>query len=137
MRFEALPIADALAVWPDRHPDARGWFTRTFCRDEFTARGLAGDFVQGSAAFNETRGTLRGMHFQGAPNAEVKLVRCTRGAVYDVLLDLRPGSRTWGHWHAVELTEVNGVTLYIPQGVAHGYQTLADATEVHYQMSER
>ena len=115
----------------------RGWFARTFCRDEFTAHGLIGDFVQCSASFNARRGTLRGMHFQRAPHAETKLVRCTRGAVFDVLLDLRPRSATFRCWQAAELSEENGVAVYIPAGVAHGFQTLTDASEVFYQITER
>jgi dTDP-4-dehydrorhamnose 3,5-epimerase len=137
MRFEELTLAGAFVVSPERHDDARGWFARTFCRDEFTARGLIGDFIQCNASFNARRGTLRGMHWQRAPHAETKLVRCTRGAVFDVLLDLRPGSATFRHWQAAELSEENGVALYIPAGVAHGFQSLADASEVFYQIAER
>ena len=137
MRFEELPLAGAFVVSPERHDDARGWFARTFCRDEFTAHGLIGDFIQCSASFNARRGTLRGMHYQRAPHAETKLVRCTRGAVFDVLLDLRPGSATFRRWQAAELSEQNGVAVYIPAGVAHGFQSLADASEVFYQIAER
>jgi dTDP-4-dehydrorhamnose 3,5-epimerase len=137
MRFEELKLAGAFVVAPERHCDARGWFARTFCRDEFAAHGLIGDFVQCSTSFNARRGTLRGMHFQCAPHAEVKLVRCTRGAVFDVLLDLRPGSATFRCWHAVELSEANGVAVSIPGGFAHGFQSLTDASEVFYQITER
>jgi dTDP-4-dehydrorhamnose 3,5-epimerase len=137
MRFEELPLAGAFVISPERHDDERGWFARTFCRDEFAAHDLVGDFVQCSASFNARGGTLRGMHFQCAPHAETKLVRCTRGAVFDVLLDLRGGSTTFRHWHAVELTEHNGAAVYIPAGLAHGYQSLVDASEVFYQITER
>jgi len=137
MRFDALELAGAFMVRSERHADERGWFARTFCRDEFTARGLLADFVQCSASFNARRGTLRGMHFQRAPYSETKLARCTRGVVFDVLLDLRPRSRTFRCWHAAELSEENGVAVYIPAGVAHGFQTLTDAAEVFYQITER
>jgi len=137
MRFEELPLAGAFVVSPERHDDARGWFVRTFCRDEFTAHGLNGDFIQCSASFNARRGTLRGMHYQRAPHTETKLVRCTRGAVFDVLLDLRPGSATFRRWQAAELSADNGVAVYVPAGVAHGFQSLADASEVFYQIEER
>ena len=137
MRFEELPLVGAFIVSPERHCDARGWFARTFCHDEFAAHGLIGDFAQCSASFNARSGTLRGMHFQCAPHAETKLVRCTRGAVFDVLLDLRRGSATFRCWHAVELSETNGVAVYIPAGIAHGFQSLTDASEVYYQITER
>jgi len=137
MLFDELPLAGAFVISPDRHCDARGWFARTFCRDEFVAQRLIGDFVQCSTSFNAQRGTLRGMHFQRAPHAETKLVRCTRGAVFDVLLDLRSSSATYRHWHAAELTEDNGLALYMPAGFAHGFQSLADDTEVLYQITER
>ena len=137
MRLEQLPLAGAFIVSPERHCDARGWFARTFCRDEFAAHGLTGDFVQCSASFNARRGTLRGMHFQRAPHEETKLVRCTRGAVFDVLLDLRPGSATLCRWHAVELNDQDGVAVYVPAGLAHGFQSLTDTTEVFYQITER
>src|SRR4029077_1453880 len=123
-----LPLAGAFVVSPERHDDARGWFVRTFCRDELTAHGLNGDFIQCSASFNARRGTLRGMHYQRAPHTETKLVRCTRGAVFDVLLDLRPDSATFRRWQAAELNEQNGMAVYIPAGVAHGFQSLADAS---------
>ena len=130
-------LVGAFIVSPERHCDARGWFARTFCHDEFAAHGLIGDFVQCSASFNARRGTLRGLHFQHAPHAETKLVRCIRGAVFDVLLDLRPHSATFGDWHAVELSDANGVAVYVPAGVAHGFQSLTDASEVLYQIAKR
>jgi len=137
MRFEALALDGAFLVTPERHEDQRGWFARTFCRDEFVAHGLVGDFVQCSASFNARRGTLRGMHFQRPPHAETKLVRCTRGAVLDVLLDLRPEAPSFRRWQAIELSEANGLAVYVPAGLAHGFQTLTDAAEVLYQIDER
>ena len=137
MRFAPLPLAGAFVIGQERRCDHRGWFARTFCRDEFAAHGLIGDFVQCSASFNARRGTLRGLHFQHAPHAETKLVRCIRGAVFDVLLDLRPHSATFGDWHAVELSDANGVAVYVPAGVAHGFQSLTDASEVLYQIAKR
>jgi dTDP-4-dehydrorhamnose 3,5-epimerase len=137
MRFDELPLAGAFVISPERHCDTRGWFARTFCRDEFAAHGLTVDFVQCSTSFNAHRGTLRGMHLQRAPHAETKLVRCTRGAIFDVLLDLRRKSATYRHWRAAELTENDGRALYIPAGFAHGFQSLADDTEVLYQITER
>ena len=135
MRFAELPLAGAFVIAPERHRDARGWFARTFCRDEFAAHGLDGDFVQCSVSFNARRGTLRGMHFQRPPHAETKLVRCTRGAVFDVAVDIRRNSPTFGRWFAVELTADNRRAFYIPAGFAHGFQTLADDSELFYQMS--
>ncbi|MEJ0017344.1 MAG: dTDP-4-dehydrorhamnose 3,5-epimerase family protein [Acetobacteraceae bacterium] len=132
-----LRLAGAFVVAPERQQDHRGWFARTFCRDEFAAHGLVADFAQCSTSFNTSRGTLRGMHVQRAPHAETKLVRCTRGAVFDVLLDLRSGEATHLTWQAVELTQDNGLGVYIPAGVAHGFQTMADATEVLYQIDQR
>ena len=136
MLFTPLPLAGAFTVAPERHQDSRGWFARTFCQEEFAAHGLAASFVQCSTSFNGRRGTLRGMHLQRAPHEEVKLVRCTRGAVFDVLLDLRPQSPSFCRWHAVELSADNGLAVYIPAGFAHGFQTLVDRSEVFYQIAE-
>jgi dTDP-4-dehydrorhamnose 3,5-epimerase len=116
--------------------DNRGFFARSFCQNEFAARGLKTDAVQCNISFNNNRGTLRGMHFQLAPKAEAKLVRCTRGAIHDVIIDLRPESATYCQWIAVELTRDNHRALYIPEGFAHGFQTLEDDSEVFYQMFE-
>ncbi len=123
-------------VTPEPRRDERGFFARTWCREEFAAHGLNPNLVQCSISFNAKRGTLRGMHYQAMPHQEAKLVRCTRGAIYDVVLDLRPGSPTFGQWHAAELTADNRQMVYIPEGVAHGLQTLSDDTEVFYQISE-
>jgi dTDP-4-dehydrorhamnose 3,5-epimerase len=134
--FTPTSLAGAYFVDIDPRVDHRGFFARTWCRREFDAQGLDGRLVQCSLSFNERRGTLRGMHWQAAPHAEVKLVRCLRGAIYDVIIDLRPGSATFLEHIAVSLTADNRRALYVPEGVAHGFVTLADATEVSYQMSE-
>lgn len=130
-----LPIRGAFIIRPEPQTDSRGFFARYWCKREFTAHGLNGDIVQCSIAFNRKRGTVRGLHYQAPPHAEVKLVRCTAGGIYDVLVDLRPGSDTYGKWFATDLTSRNHLMLYIPEEVAHGYQTLMDDTEVSYQMS--
>jgi dTDP-4-dehydrorhamnose 3,5-epimerase len=137
MRFTELALHGAFLVAPERQQDERGYFARTWCREEFASQGLVAELVQCSTSFNARRGTLRGLHFQRAPHAEIKLVRCTRGAMFDVLLDLRPDAATFCRWQAVELTEDNGLAVYIPAGFAHGFQTLTDGTEVFYQMAER
>ena len=116
--------------------DERGFFARAFCRREFEAHGLNPNLAQCNLSFNKSRGTLRGMHYQLAPHAEVKLIRCTRGAIYDVIVDLRPQSRTFKQWMGVELTSDNHAMLYVPEGFAHGYLTLEENTEVFYQVSE-
>lgn len=136
MRFQETPLAGAFVVEPERHGDERGYFARTFCVDEFAARGLEARIVQCSTSFNRKRGTLRGLHFQTKPREEDKLVRCTRGCIFDVMVDLRPESETYKKWFGAELSAENGRALYIPRGFAHGFQTLADGTEVLYQMSE-
>lgn len=115
--------------------DDRGFFARTWCREEFAAIGLAADIAQCSISYNLRRGTLRGMHYQAEPHAEAKLVRCLRGAIYDVALDLRPASPAFRRWEAVQLDDVRRQALYIPAGCAHGFQTLSDDTEVLYQIT--
>lgn len=117
--------------------DERGFFARTFCRQEFEAHGLNPEVVQCNVSFNERKGTLRGMHYQAAPFAEAKLVRCTSGSIYDVIIDLRPTSATFKKHFAVELSAENGRVLYIPEDFAHGFQTLQNDTEVFYQMAQR
>lgn len=116
--------------------DERGFFARTWCRKEFGAHGLNPDLMQCNTSFNKKRGTLRGMHYQAAPYEEAKLVRCTMGAIYDVIIDIREMSETYLQWFACELTAENRKMLYVPEGFAHGFQTLVDNTEVLYQMSE-
>jgi len=118
-----------------RLEDERGFFARSWCQKEFEEHGFNSQLVQCNISFNKRRGTLRGMHYQTAPYEEAKLVRCTRGALYDVVIDLRPTSQTFKSWFAVELTSANHRALYIPEGFAHGFQTLTDNTEVFYQMS--
>lgn len=135
MIFRETPLAGAWVLEPERIADERGFFARTWCRRDFEARGLDAAIAQCSVSFNRRRGTLRGLHFQVEPHAEVKLVRVTRGAVWDVIVDLRPGSPTFRQHFAVVLSAEAGNQLYIPKGVAHGFQTLEDATEVSYQIS--
>jgi dTDP-4-dehydrorhamnose 3,5-epimerase len=130
------PLRNAFVIEPDSLEDARGLFARTWCQREFEAHGLDTRIAQCSTSFNKRRGTLRGMHYQVPPVAETKLVRCTRGAIYDVIIDLRPDSPTFTEHFAVVLTADNRKMLHIPVGFAHGFQTLEDATEVFYQISE-
>jgi len=125
-----------LVIKPEKHSDQRGFFARTFCRQEFEAHGLNPQVAQCSVSFNRCKGTLRGMHYQAAPFAETKLVRCTSGSIFDVIIDLRSSSRTFKQYFAVELSSKNRKILYIPEGFAHGFQTLEDETEVFYQMSQ-
>jgi len=134
MRFVETPLPGVWVIEPDRLADERGWFARTFDSDEFRARGLNPAVVQCNSSYNARRGTLRGMHYQAEPHGESKLVRCVRGAVYDVAVDLRGDSPTLRAWHGVELSAENGRALYISAGLAHGFQTLSDDTEMLYQM---
>jgi len=136
LKFVATPISGAFVVEPELIEDERGGFARSFCQHEFEALGLDSAVAQCNISFNRRRGTLRGMHFQADPHAEAKLVRCTRGAAWDVLVDLRPHSVTRLQWFAVELSADNRKALFIPRGFAHGFQTLTDDTEIFYQMSE-
>ena len=136
MRFVETELAGAYILEPERLEDERGFFARLSCAREFEERGLVSNFVQTSIAYNRTKGTLRGMHFQVAPHEEVKTVRCTTGSIYDVIVDLRPNSSTYGSWTSVVLSAENRGTLYVPEGFAHGYQTLEDGSEVFYQMSQ-
>jgi len=136
MIFTKTAIEGARLIEPERMSDARGFFARTFCSREFEENGLNPKLVQCSASFNHTAGTLRGMHFQRAPFEEAKLVRCTMGALFDVIVDLRPASPTFRKWLGTELTAENRKALYIPEGCAHGFLTLSDLTEIFYQMSE-
>jgi len=135
MRLEETPLAGAYVVELELLGDERGWFARTYDAEPLRAAGIDPTNVQSSVSFNARAGTLRGMHYQEEPHAEDKLVRCTRGAIFDVIVDLRPGSDTCCRWFGIELTPDNGRELLVPKGFAHGFQTLADATEVHYQMS--
>jgi len=135
MLFSPTTLKDAMLIDIERREDERGYFARTMCREEFRAHGLAADFVQANHSYNRRRGTLRGMHFQRAPHEEIKLVRCVRGAIFDVIIDLRPDSPTYMRWEAFELTAENGRSLYVPSGFAHGFQTLVDHVDVIYQVS--
>jgi dTDP-4-dehydrorhamnose 3,5-epimerase len=135
VRFVPTALSGAYVIEQERHVDERGFFARTWCADEFRERGLEPRLAQCSVSFNQRRGTLRGLHYQAPPFAEVKVVRCTRGALYDVALDLRPDSPSFRTWLGVDLTEDNGRALYVPRGFAHGFYALADATEVSYQIS--
>lgn len=134
MRFLKTPLAGAWVLEPERIEDERGWFARTFDAEEFQSRGMNPAVVQCSASFNTARGTLRGLHYQAEPHGESKLVRCVRGAIFDVAVDLREGSPSRCRWHAVELSGENGRAFYIPAGFAHGFQTLLDDSEVLYMM---
>lgn len=136
MIFTETALPEAFVVELERRHDERGFFARAWCRREFEEHGLSGRLVQCNISFNSAAGTLRGMHYQIAPSEEAKLIRCTAGAVYDVIIDLRPGSPAFKRWIGVELTADNGSALYVPEGFAHGYQTLADGTETLYQVSE-
>jgi dTDP-4-dehydrorhamnose 3,5-epimerase len=135
MKITATPIAGAFVVEIEPHADARGLFARTVCDDEFARHGLNARFVQQSISRSVGRGVLRGMHFQAAPHEEEKLVRVTGGAIWDAILDLRPASPSFRQWFGIELSAHNHAALYIPKGVAHGFQTLTDSAEVLYQMT--
>jgi dTDP-4-dehydrorhamnose 3,5-epimerase len=136
MIFEETQLAGAFVVGLERREDDRGFFARTFCQHEFADHGLKPTIAQANVAFNRQRGTLRGMHFQYPPAAETKLVRCTRGAILDIIVDLRPESPTYLGHVAVELTGDNHRALYVPERFAHGYQVLEDDTETTYQVGE-
>jgi dTDP-4-dehydrorhamnose 3,5-epimerase len=135
VRFLPTSLAGAYVIEQERHADERGFFARTWCAQELEQHGLETVLAQCSVSFNHRRGTLRGLHYQAPPFAEVKVVRCTRGSLFDVALDLRPDSASFRRWTGVELTEDDGRALYIPRGFAHGFLTLADATEVAYMIS--
>jgi dTDP-4-dehydrorhamnose 3,5-epimerase len=136
MIFYETELKGAFIIEPERDEDERGFFARTWCQREFAAHGLNPRVVQCNVSFNRRQGTTRGMHFQEPPNAEVRLVRCTQGAIYDVIVDLRRESSTFARWVAVNLTPGERTMMYVPEGFAHGFQTLMDDTEVFYQMSE-
>ena len=135
MKFIETKLKGAFIITPDLIEDERGFFARTFCQREFEEHGLNSDLVQCNISFNKKKGTLRGMHYQASPHAEAKLVRCTAGAICDVIIDLRPESPTFKQWFTAELSEKNHRMLYVPEGFAHGYQTLMPRTEVFYQVS--
>ncbi len=135
MKFHPTQLQDACTIELEARGDERGFFARVFCEKEFGAAGLATRFVQGNISLSAKKGTLRGMHYQLAPAAEAKIVRCLRGALFDVVLDIRPDSRTFGQWFGTELTAENGLMMYVPRGFAHAILTLTDNTETLYLVS--
>ena len=135
MIFTETRLHGVYLLEPRRFEDERGFFAPSFSAKEFAERGLESRFVENNISYSRSRGTLRGMHYQAAPHAQAKLVRCTAGAIFDCIIDLREGSETFAQWVGVELSADNHTQLYVPEGFAHGFQTLADATEVFYQMS--
>ncbi len=136
MKFRETELPGAWLVESEPVEDTRGHFARTFCEAEFSAHGLVSRFVQCNVSYNRLGGTIRGLHFQAAPDEETKLVRCTRGRAFDVIVDVRENSPTYGRWTAVELSAAACNAIYIPGGFAHGFQSLEDGTELFYQMSE-
>ena len=136
MIFTETPLKGAFLINIEPHRDDRGFFARTFCRQEFEKHGLNSNVMQCNISWNAKAGTLRGMHFQAAPHSEAKLVRCSRGEIHDVIVDLRPESATYRQHFAVKLSGENRQALFIPEDFAHGFQTLMDDTEIEYQMSE-
>ena len=135
MEFIETGLKGAFTIRQKKIEDHRGYFARAWCREEFIQHGLNPNMLQLNTAFSFQRGTVRGMHYQEKPHEEAKLIRCTRGAIYDVIVDLRPDSPTCGQWHGEELTGSNGTMLYAPEGFAHGYQTLLNDTEMYYMTS--
>lgn len=136
MIFKETKLKGAFIIELEKRGDERGFFARAWCKNEFVINGLVSNIAQSNLSFSKKAGTLRGMHYQVAPFEETKLVRCTKGAIYDVIIDLRPSSSTYKQWVAVELTEDNYKMLYVPQGFAHGFQTLTDDVEVFYHVSQ-
>lgn len=136
MKFEETPLKGAYVLEPERIEDDRGFFTRIWCGDELRKHGLSDCIVQSNLGFSNRKGTLRGLHYQLEPNAEVKLLRCSKGAVYDVIVDLRPDSPTHERWFGIELNEENRKMIYVPTGFAQGYLTLRDDSEIYYHTSE-
>ncbi len=134
MKFTPTILAGAFLIEPESITDERGFFARSFCQNEFASHDLSANIAQCNISYNKTHGIIRGMHYQRAPSAEAKLVRCTSGSIYDVIIDLRVDSSTYQQWIAYELNSKNRSALYIPKGFAHGFQTLKDNTEVFYQM---
>ncbi len=134
MRFDRTSLADVWVISPEAQRDERGFFVRTFCRDAFNEHGLTSAFAQDSIAFNARSGTIRGMHFSRPPHGETKVIRCLRGAIFDVVLDLRPHSATYLQTYSRILNDVDRESLYVGNGIAHGYQTLTDDAEVSYRI---
>ena len=136
MIFKETNLKGAFIIEPEIMADERGFFARTWCAREFEAHGLTPNLVQCNISFNKQKGTLRGMHYQAVPHEEAKVVRCTMGTIYDVIIDLRPNSPTYKRWVSVDMSAENRRMLYIPEGFAHGFLSMEDDTEVFYQMSE-
>lgn len=136
VKFIATSLVGLYVIEPELQTDERGFFARTWCGEEFIKQGLNPKLAQCNVSFNNKAGTLRGLHYQIAPREEAKLVRCTMGAIFDVAVDIRPDSDTYLEWFGVELTAENRCAMYIPEGFAHGFQTLTDNSEVFYQMAE-
>jgi len=136
MIFSETKLSDAYIIDIEKIEDERGFFARTWDKDEFSKMGLGTEFIQSSVSFNKKRGTLRGMHYQIEPYEESKFVRCTQGKIFDVIIDLRKNSKTFKNWISVELSSLNHKILYIPNGFAHGFQTLEDNSEVHYDITQ-
>ena len=134
MRLTPIYLTGAFIVDIERHSDFRGFFSRIYCTEEFSARGISKQPVQSNISFNSVRGTLRGIHYQRPPYAEAKLIRCIAGKIFDVIVDLRENSPTCYRWFSMELDSVARRAIYIPEGFAHGFQTLEDESEVHYEM---
>jgi dTDP-4-dehydrorhamnose 3,5-epimerase len=137
MKFTETTVSGVFLIELDLHADDRGSFARSFCVDEFNEAGMDIHVVQANISFNKHSGAVRGMHYQVSPHAEAKVVRCTRGALYDVVVDLRPDSPSYSQWFGIELNAENRKAMFVPKGCAHGFQTLVDGTEVSYLMSER
>lgn len=135
MKFLPTSLSGAFVIELEPREDERGFFARVLCVNEFTEHGLCTQWLQANIAFNKFKGITRGMHYQHVPNAEAKLVRCTRGSVFDAIIDMRPNSLTYRQWFGVELSESNQKMLYVPTGFAHGYQVLEDNSELHYMVS--
>ncbi len=135
MRFLPTELDGVMLLQPERNEDERGYFARLWCEREFAEQGLNTNLTQINVSHNRVRGTLRGMHFQIAPHAEIKIVRCNRGSIFDVVVDVRSDSPTYCRWQGFQLNQANGDMLYIPEGFAHGFLTLSDDVEVYYQMS--
>jgi dTDP-4-dehydrorhamnose 3,5-epimerase len=136
MIFHETPLQGAYVIEPERINDDRGFFARIWCQNELKQQGLKSEIAQSNVGFNNRKGTLRGLHFQETPHAEVKIVRCSRGAIFDVIVDLRPESQSYKRWFGVDLSEENCKMIYVPEGFAQGYMTLADNTEIYYHTTE-
>lgn len=136
IKFKETELKGAFVIEPERFADERGFFARSFSDKEFSAAGIDARLVECNISYNLKKHTIRGMHFQSAPYAQAKLVRCTAGAIFDVIIDLRPASPTFGQWLGVELTSRNRLMLFVPENFAHGFQTLEDETEVFYEVSD-